>query len=227
MTVVARPGEVPERGRHTRWHAGCIRFVAVGLGATPGGVRGVVGVFEAERSGDPAPDQIGQARPGDPLQDGADGGVAGVAVRPFRARREQWIVLHPHSEQLRRGPPPPIFAENRGPDRGVLGVVEQAAGVVQQHAQRDRLAVGHLARQPLLHRVSQGELVLGDQLQHERGHHGLGVGPHPELVPHLEQVIPSGPGWLLGDLDRPAATVVDPHDHAGRPGLHQVPRQLL
>ncbi|MGW3352452.1 hypothetical protein ACWDA3_54960 [Nonomuraea rubra] len=34
-------------------------------------------------------------------------------------------------------------------------------------------------------------------------------------------MIPPGPDGLLGDLDRPAAAVVDPHDHAGRSGLGQ------
>jgi hypothetical protein len=227
VTVVVHPSEVRELRRYSRWHVGGVRFVPVGMGAAPGGVRGVVGVLEVERSGDPVPDQVGQARPGDPLQDGANGGVVGVAVGEFRAWREQRIVLHSHGEQLRRRPPPPVFAEDRRQERGIVGVVEQAGGVVQQHAQRDRLAARHLARQPLLHRIGQGELALGDELQYERGDHGLGVGSHPELVPHPEQVIRSGPGSLLGDLDRPAAAVVDPCDHAGRPGVHQLPRQLV
>ncbi|GAA3142794.1 hypothetical protein GCM10010486_05840 [Nonomuraea roseoviolacea subsp. carminata] len=225
VPVMARPRDVPERGRHARRHVGGVRFVAAGVGAAPGGAGGVVGVLEAERPGDPVPDQVGQARPGGLLQDGADRGVVGVAVRPSRPRREQRSVLHAQGEQPRRGPSPAVRAEERRPDRGVLGVVVQAAGVVEQHAQRDRRTAGDLARQPLLHRVGQGEPALGDQSQRERGHHGLGVGPHPVLVARLEQVVRPGPGGLFGDLDRRAAAVVHPYDHAGRPGVHQLARQ--
>src|SRR3954454_12937756 len=51
----------------------------------------------------------------------------------------------------------------------VLGIVEQATSVVEQHPQRDGLAVGHPSGQPVLHGVVEREPPFMDELEDHRG----------------------------------------------------------
>ena len=106
----------------------------------------------------------------------------------------------------------------------VVGVVVQAAGVVEQLAHGDVVAVGHQAGQPPFQVVVQAKLVFPDQLQHRRGHKRLGHATDPEPV--------TGPGGPVGAQVAQAAgplpgllPAADQRHHPGRAGLHH-PVQL-
>jgi len=78
-------------------------------------------------------------------------------------------MLERDVDQLARRPHAPGFGEDDVVPGVVLGVAEESAGHVGQHAQRDVLAVGHKG-QVLGDRVVQLHLLLiGELQQHGRG----------------------------------------------------------
>ena len=92
------------------------------------------------------------------LDDQAEQDVAGVGVRPGRARREvRWPVGH-QGDQLPRGPG--VEATLRGRVQRLFDggrVVGHAAGVVEQLADADLVAVGQNPGQPTLQGVREGQ----------------------------------------------------------------------
>ena len=95
--------------------------------------------------------------------------------------------------------------------------VEQAAGVVEQLAHGDQVAVGQQPGQVPAHRVVQADPALGDQLEHDRGHERLGLAGHPEGLHRAGRLA----GAQVADAADPsdgAAVVLDGADGPGRPG---------
>jgi len=71
--------------------------------------------------------------------------------------------------QLARRPHAPGFGEDGVHPRVVLGVAEESAGHVGQHAQRDVLAVGHKGQVRGDGIVQLHLLLIGELQQHGRG----------------------------------------------------------
>ena len=82
---------------------------------------------------------------------------------------------------------------------GVVGVVEDPAGVVEQLPHGDRGAVRDQTGQPPLDRVVQPQRALADQLQHHGGDQRLGDAADPEPAPSraTEPAGPAGPARPL------------------------------
>jgi hypothetical protein len=99
-----------------------------------------------------------------------------------------------------------------GVEAGV--VVVDAAGVLQQVADRDDGAVvavaGHHPGKVPLHGVVQGQPALAHQLQHDRGHEGLGVAADPEVALGVHRPVVGG----VGDAARRDQVLAVLGDHA-------------
>ena len=85
-------------------------------------------------------------------------------------------------DELARRPHPSRVAEH-GLDEGpVVGVVEEAARVVEQLTQRDRVAVRNETGQVALDRIVDVQLPLGLELQHDGGDERLRDACDPPAV---------------------------------------------
>jgi hypothetical protein len=161
------------------------------------------------------------------LHDQAEQVVAGVGVRPGRARREVRRLVGHQGHQLPRGPV--ARSSPRGSIQRLFDgrpVVGHAAGVIEQLAEGDLLAVGQDPRQPTVQAVLQRQPALRDQLQHDGGDQRLGqaAGAEVQLGSHRPAGAQVGhaAGGRLG-----AVVVLDPAGGAGRPGRHQLIQQPL
>ena len=154
------------------------------------------------------------------LQHQADKDVVGVAVRPVRSRREHRRVGGRDIDELARAPVPVRVREHSGQEVLVVGVVEDAAGVVEQHAEGDRGAVGDDMRQPALDGVPQRQPALLGELQ---GHHRdrrLGDAPDPELVRGPERKRRVETGGADGEPSH-SVPVIDQRADPGGPGTNE------
>ncbi len=180
-----------------------------------------VGVAQAERLRDALLDELPDRAVSDLLQDQAQGDVVGVAVGPSFAGCEQRLLSGAHRQELLRRPKPWCPSLTQVGQHGVVGVVGQAAGMVQQHSNGDGRAVGHLAGQPPVHRVVQSQTSFGDQLEDQCGHERLRGAAHPELIAGLQIPTRLEVGEPDGELHDPAA-VVDSYHGAGRALIEQL-----
>ncbi len=103
--------------------------------------------------------------------------------------------------------------------RRVAGVVEHAAGVLQQHSYRDPPVQPELG-QVTGHRVVQPDLALGHQLQHHGCDEGLGDAAHPEMPVRRRlraraELAPPGAGGPLAPL------IVHAHLHTEETGIEE------
>jgi hypothetical protein len=179
--------------------------------------QGKLGAVKVQGAKDALLELGGQPLAGDPLDDQAGQDVVGVAVgEPFPGR-EQRPMAGGDGHQL-------PWLEAAGWLWEVVAVVVQAAGVVEQLAHGDVVAVGDEPGQPPFQVVVQAKLVLPDQLQCHRGHKRLGHATDPEPV--------TSPGGAFGVQVAQAAgplpgllPAADQRHHPGRSSLHH-PVQL-
>ena len=122
--------------------------------------------------------------PGDPLDDQLGEDVVRVRVRVAVTGRKQRLVGDANPDELARRPVVAEVSAQIGLQvaRVVLEVVEEAARVVEQLADRDLAPVRNEAGQPLLDAVVQAELAFGDQLEHDRCGVALGQACDLEVV---------------------------------------------
>ncbi|GAA2768096.1 hypothetical protein GCM10010103_71380 [Streptomyces paradoxus] len=143
--------------------------VADGVGLRHVGCRaGERRPVQLQRPEDAARDLLGVAAAGDLLDDHARDDEVGVRVRRFVLRAgPRWLPQSDRHELLGRVGVVPVLGESgpRGVEAevGVVGVVREAAGVVEEPAQGDLGAVvavaAQQAGQPSLHRVVQAQFA--------------------------------------------------------------------
>ena len=118
-------------------------------------------------------------------------------------------------DQSDRGPVVAQVAVQVGlEDFGVALVVVEAARVVEQHLDRDRVAVTENTWQPALDGVAQLQAVLGDELQDHRRDVGLGQARDAVVVGYDDRAL----RLEIGDATRHAyrlAAVAHEQDGAG------------
>jgi hypothetical protein len=164
---------------------------------------------QAERGEDPVLQLAPERRTGGRLDGEAEQDVVGVGVGEGGPRREQRRVRHRDADQLCRPPHQGGVGRHGWPEAGVVGVVEDPAGVLEQLAQGDGRAAWHQAGKPPCDAVAESQPVLGRQLQHHRGDERLGEAARPDPVARGHRA--SG-----GDVRQPAGRVHQPVAEAGQ-----------
>ena len=172
---------------------------------------------------DDAPFQLrSQAMAGGRLDDHANEDVPGVAVGPGRAGGEQRRVGGRDAHELLRPPPEVQLAGQVWIQRArIVQVVEQAARVVQELPDADRIAAGDEPGQPVLDRVAQRQGTLTDELEGHRGHEGLrdAAGAESQVGAHG----PAGGEVGHSSRDRERAVVVTSEQHGAGDPFRQQP----
>ncbi len=174
------------------------------------------GVAHAQRAQDPALDLSLERVPGEPLDQHPQQGVVRVGVRPRRAGGELLRRAVDQRQQLLRRP---VLQRIALEDVDVRRqrVVRDAAGVVEQLADRDPVRVRQDRAEPAGDRVAQRQPALAHELQHDGRDHRLGVAARAEAVVRAH----AAPGAHVGDAGGAlphAPAVVGVGDDAGRAG---------
>jgi hypothetical protein len=169
-------------------------------------------VAQLQRLDDAFVDFLLPAVTGGLLDDHAGQYVVGVGVRPASlgprvvgVRQPAGLARHGHRDLFLGGAHlEALLAIALGCQLGRVleedvGVVDKPAGVLEQVADGDAAAVvavaGDHVGQPLVDGVVQAQLALGDQLEGDDGHEGLGVAADPVVG-----VVRHGPAPLqIGD----------------------------
>ena len=148
------------------------RLEPVAVGAVRAGLLGglIPGVSQAQRLEEAGADLVRQGRATDPLGEHPEHEVVGVRVVPTGARLEVRLadVLH----RVGRIPDPAAIRQQLLVDRGMEEVVAQAAGVVEQLADRD-LGIDLHIGQVRPHRLVEVDRPVMGQGQHEGRREGL------------------------------------------------------
>ncbi len=212
--------------------------VVAGVGAAQLGVgAGHVRPLQPERVGDAPPDLLDVRPAGDSLDDHPGEHEVGVGVAPALARREGGLMAHGDPYELLGAVAVEAALQDARP--GVLplhllvhGVVEDAAGLVEQPPDSDLVAVADRAGQPGLHGVVEAQPALGvEQQHHGRGERlGEAADPEPVLpsarptalqVGHARRAEPGlGPVAHVGEDPRHSAVVHDPVEHPLKLAVH-------
>ena len=121
--------------------------------------------------------------PGAGFDDQAGEQVVGAGVRLVGAGCEQRRVRDGDLDELARCPGvTEVAGEVGGEDGRVVFEVGEPAGVVEQLADADRVAVRDESRQPALDRVGEAELALADELEDDGCGVGLGEAGDAEAI---------------------------------------------
>jgi hypothetical protein len=173
-TMLRKPGmppALPSRGRRATRPPGI-------PGRSVGSAVRKQDVAQAERPEDGPVQLLAEGPVAGRLHDQAEQDVAGVGVRPGRARREARRLVGDHGDQGLGRPgtqaarPEGVQLLSRGwPCDGAR------AGVIEQLAEADLLAVGQAPGQPALQGVRQRQAALRGQSQDDGGDQRLGQPP--------------------------------------------------
>ena len=214
-----RPGRADQRGDVQRLAGGQERVAGQQVAVRVIPADATVGdrerrAVQPERGEDPATQLALRGMTGRGLDDQPDQDVVGVGIRPAGAGRKQRWVRGRDRDQALRGPGFRGIGQQITQKAGVVGVVEDPAGVVEQLPYRNRGAVRDPTGQPPLDRVVQPQGALTDQLQHHGGDHRLGDAAHPEPGRAAQRNRRVQPGLPAGPGPCRSGAVVDQRQHA-------------
>ena len=149
--------------------------------------------------------------------------VVGAGVRLVGAGCEQRRVRDGDlDEPAGRPGVTQVAGEVGGEDGRVVLEVGEPAGVVEQLADADRVAVRDEPRQPALDRVGEAELAFADQLEDDGCGVGLGEAGDADAIVRTDRRLRADLAEAAGDADGAVAVAAEQDDAGGAGGNESV-----